>query len=119
MFGIFPIYLNTTTSVKTEVEYDGLYVMDPSYGLNFMNVDCDSINPVQMGLVYKDSLLLCPVQLPGDINNSNQMVRYSPTNHRRKLKAGIIDSFRFWIVDLNDEKIYFNSGKVIIVCTIT
>lgn len=56
----------TTETVESSdvISIDDNYVMDSSFGLNFLNINCDKIMPVQMGFVYKENLLVCPVELP-------------------------------------------------------
>ena len=112
----FKIEESTTQSNEIE-EYNGLYVMDPTYGLNFMNIICDKILPVQMGFEYKESLLICPLQL-SDGNTKDNMISYIPKCCVRKLIPGMIHSIHFKVTDLSDLKLYFNSGKIILICTI-
>ena len=44
----FKTNVSTNKSEDYE-EYKGLYVMNPSYGLDFLNISCDKIMPIQMG----------------------------------------------------------------------
>ena len=62
----------STNESKDFEESNRLYVMDPSYGLNFLNITCDKILPVQMGFVYKENLLVCPLQLPNETSNTKR-----------------------------------------------
>ena len=39
------------------------YVMDPMFGLNFIIVNCDKIEAVQLGYVYRPILSIIPVKL--------------------------------------------------------
>ena len=64
------------------LEYKGLYVMDPSYGLNFIWITCDQIIPVKMGFEFKERLLVCPVELG---NSDTMAVSYVPKNCVRLL----------------------------------
>ena len=100
------------------IEYAGLYVMDPSYGLNFMCVTCDEIVPVKMGNEFKERLLVCPIQFAISTLNEGMSISHYPKNCNRYLKPGIIHSMHFQIKDMNDEKLYFNSGKIVIICSI-
>ena len=70
-----------------------------------------------MGFEYKESLLICPLQLSGT-NMKDNMISYVPKHCVRKLIPGMIHSIYFKIADLNDVKLYFNSGKIILICTI-
>ena len=99
------------------IEYEGFYVMDPSYGLNFMCVTCNEIVPVKMGYEFKERLLVCPIKLTNSGDDGMSISHY-PKNCERSLKPGIIHSMHFQIKDMNDEKLYFNSGKIVIICTI-
>ena len=93
--------------------------MDPSFGLNFMCVVCDQIVPVKMGYEFKERLAVCPIKLIDPENKNNDMsISYIPKNCVRKLRPGIIRSMHFQIKDMNDEKLYFNSGKVVLICNI-
>ena len=100
------------------IEYEGLYVMDPSYGLNFMCVTCDEIVPVKMGYEFKERLIVCPVKLQHSNYDDGMSISHYPKNCVRQLRPGIIHSMHFQIKDMNDEKLYFNSGKIVIICFI-
>ena len=89
--------------------------MDPSYGLNFISITCNQIVPVKMGFEFKERLLLCPIELSND-ENKNMTISFVPKNCVRLLRPGVIRSMHFIVEDLNGEKIYFNSGKVILIC---
>ena len=104
---------------KTDVvlEYKGRYVVDPSFGLNFMCVTCDQIVPVQQGFEFKERLVLCPLQL-SKRNNDEMSISYIPKNCIRTLRPGVIRSMHFRVEDLNGEKLYFNSGKIVLICSI-
>ena len=109
---------NHSNSVSSDVlEYKGLYVMDPSYGLDFMSITCDQIVPVKMGFEFKERLLLCPIELSTD-KKQNILISFVPKNCVRSLRPGIIRSMHFVVEDLNGEKIYFNSRKIILICSI-
>ena len=76
---------NHSNSTSSDIlEYKGLYVMDPSYGLNFMSITCNQIVPVKMGFEFKERLLLCPIELSND-KNKNMMVSFVPKNCVRLL----------------------------------
>ena len=88
---------NYSNAVSTDIlEYKGLYVMDPSYGLNFMSVTCEQINPVKMGFEFKERLLLCPVDLADD---GRMTASFVPKNCNRVLRPGIIRSMHFVVED--------------------
>ena len=89
--------------------------MDPSFGLNYMTITCDQIVPVKMGFEFKERLLLCPVELTSD---DKMTVSFIPKNCVRMLRPGIIRSMHFVVEDLNGEKIYFNGGKIVLICSI-
>ena len=89
--------------------------MDPSYGLNFMSITCDQIIPVKMGFEFKERLLLCPIELQ---NDGRMTISFVPKNCVRLLRPGIIRSMHFVVEDLNGEKIYFNGGKIVLICSI-
>ena len=90
--------------------------MDP-YGLNFMSISCDQILPIKMGFEFKECLVLCPIKLP-DKNSEEFMVSFVPKNCVRSLRPGVIRSMHFQVTDLNDVKLYFNCGKIILICNI-
>ena len=115
----FKTSVSTNESIDFE-EYKDLYVMDPTYGLNFLNITCDKIMPVQMGFEYKENLLICSLQLPNnnDRHIKDNMISYVPKHCVRTLRPGMIRSINFKVTDLNDLKLYFNSGKIILICTI-
>ena len=79
--------LKNSNSVSSDIlEYQGKYVMDPSYGLNFMSITCDQIIPVKMGFEFKERLVLCPVELPDNTKNEQNMsVSFFPKNCVRPL----------------------------------
>ena len=93
--------------------------MDPSYGLNFMCITCDQTIPVKMGFEFKERLAVCPVELPDpDNKNNRKSISFVPKNCVRSLRAGVIRSMHFQVEDLNGDKLYFNSGKVMLICNI-
>ena len=101
------------------MEYAGQYVMDPSFGLNFMCVICDQIVPVKMGYEFKERLAVCPIKLFNPENKNNDLsISYVPKNCVRELRPEVIRSMHFQIKDMNYEKLYFNSGKVVLICDI-
>ena len=103
-------------SISSDIlEYKGQYVMYPSFGLNYMTVTCDQIIPVKMGFEFKERLLLCLVELTPDDKMS---VSFVPKSCVRQLQSGIIRSMHFVVEDLNGEKIYFNGGKIVLICSI-
>ena len=107
---------NHSNSISSDIlEYKGLYVMDPSFGLNYMTITCDQIVPVKMGFEFKERLLLCPVELTSD---DKMTVSFIPKNCVRMLRPGIIRSMHFVVEDLNGEKIYFNGGKIVLICSV-
>lgn len=71
-------------------------------------------------LEYKVSLLICPVQLPNESDGvkKDNMISYVPKSSKRLLRPGILHSMHFKVTDMNDQKLYFNSGKIILICTI-
>ena len=100
------------------MEYKGFYVMDPSFGLNFMCVTCDKIVPVKMGYEFKERLLVCPLRLSNSKEDDEMSMSYYPKNCVRELRPAMICSMHFEIKDMNDEKLYFNSGKIVLICFI-
>ena len=101
------------------MEYKGFYVMDPSFGLNFMCVTCDKIVPMKMGYEFKERLVVCPIKLSKSTEDNEMSISFNPRNCVRELKSGIIRSMHFQVKDMNDEKLYFNSGKIVLMCHIT
>ena len=49
----------------------------------------------------------------------DNMISYVPKSSKRMLRPGVIHSLHFKVTDMNGAKLYFNSGKIIIICTIT
>ena len=101
------------------MEYKGFYVMDPSFGLNFMCVTCDKIVPVKMGYEFKERLVVFPIKLSKSTEDNEMSISFNPRNCVRELKPGMIRSMRFEVKDMNDEKLYFNSGKIVLMCFVT
>ena len=103
-------------SIKTDyfriVESE--YLMDDSEGINFIFVDCDKVEPVQLGFTYRSNLLLCPTGFDG----GKGTISYLPSRHERKLKSGIIDRIYVKINDINENRIFFNSGKLLLNCSV-
>ena len=97
----------------TETDYFGIvdseYLMDDSDG-----VDCDKVEPVQLGFTYRSNLLVCPIGVEGGTGT----VSYSPSAHECKLKSGIIDGIYFTVNDINENRIFFNSGKILLNCNV-
>ena len=83
------------------------YLMDESDGLNFIFVDCKQVEPVQLGFTYRSNLLVCLIGVEG----GSGTLSYSPSGHERKLKSGVIDRIYFMVNDINENRIFFNSGK--------
>ena len=114
---VVEFYFNHSNLKSTDIlEYPGFYVMDVLYGLNFMSITCDQIVPVKMGYEFKERLILCPVQLSN--RHITRIISFAPKNCVRSLRPGIIRSMHFKVEDLNGEKLYFNGGKVVIICNI-
>ena len=106
----------SSSKSKDVMEYKGFYVMDPSYGLNFMCVTCDEIVPVKMGFEFKERLLVCPLKTSKLTSDNGMSISHYPKNCVREFRPGIIHSMHFQVKDMNDEKLYFNSGKIVIIC---
>ena len=91
------------------------YLMDDSDGLNFIFVDCDKVEPVQLGFTYRSNLLVCSIGIEGGTGT----VSYSPNKgHEHKLKSGFIDTIHMTVNDINHNRIFFNSGKVLLNCSV-
>ena len=93
---------------NTKTDYFGIveskYLMDDSDGLNFIFVDCDKVEPVQLGFTYRSNLLVCPIGVGG-----MGTVSYSPSGYKQKLKSGIIDRIHVTVNDINENRIFFNN----------
>ena len=77
---------------------NGKYIVDKSGSLNFMFVNCNKIDNVTNKMVRSERRL--------------RDRTYSPVNHKRKLISGIIHDVH--MLDINKEKIVFNSCKVVL-----
>ena len=110
-------FKHSNSTTPDILEYKGLYVIDPSYGLNFMSITCDQIVPVKMGFEFKERLLLCPFELPNE-DIDKMTISFDPKNCVQLLRPGVVRSMHFVVEDLNGEKIYFNGGKIVLICSI-
>ena len=108
----------TNTESSDIMTFVSPYVIDPLFGLNFIVINCDKIEAVQLGYVYKPILSIIPIKLNTNFENKSEVLRFSPNSNRRKLINGIIENIHFRVSDLNDNELFFNSGKFIINCTI-
>ena len=83
-------------------------------GLSFIFVDCDKVEPVQLGFTYRSNLLICLICIEGGMGT----VSYSPKGHECKLKSGLNERIHVMVNDINHNRIFFNSGKVLLNCSI-
>ena len=100
-------------TVKLGTSKTNLFGIVESEGLNFIFVDCEQVEPVQLGFTYRSNLLVCPIGVQG----GSGTVSYSPSGHERKLKSGVIDRIYITVNDINENRIFFNSGKVLLNCS--
>ena len=96
---------NSKTSLFEELQSE--YLIDVCNGLNFIFVDCEQIEPVQLGFSYRNNLLVCPINL----GSAGETVSYSPSDHQHKLKNGIIDKMHITMNDINGGRIFLIVGK--------
>lgn len=82
--------------------------------LNFIFNDCEQVEPVQLGFTYRSNLLVCPIGVKG----GSETVSYSPSGHEQKLKSGVIGRIYVTVNDINQNRIFFNSRKVLFNCTV-
>lgn len=87
-------FKNSNSKSVDILEHKGYYVMDPSFGLNFMCITCDQIVPVKMGFEFKERLVMCPLQLSHLKDRENNSILFVPQNCVRSLRPGIIRSMR-------------------------
>ena len=103
---------------STETDYfrivESEYSMDDNEGLNFIFVDCDKVDLVQLGFTYRSNLLVCPIGVDG----GKGTISYLPSGHECNLKSGVIDRIHVRINDIYENRIFFNSGKVLLNCTV-
>ena len=52
---------NSKTSSFEELQRE--YLIDISNRLNIIFLDCEQIEPVQLGFCYRNNLLVCPINL--------------------------------------------------------
>ena len=90
------------------------YFMDESDSLNFIFVNCEQVEPVQLGFTYRSNVLVCLIGVEG----GSGTVSYSPSGYECKLKSGVIDRIYITVNDINENRIFFNSGKVLLNCSI-
>lgn len=48
------------------------------------------------------------------VGGTDSLIHWYSSNHKRKLAAGYIDKFEIQIQDINQQKITFNSGKIVL-----
>ena len=87
----------------SEKSYFGIIESD---GLNFIFVECEQVEPVQLGFTYRSNLFVCSIGVEGG------------SGHERKLKSSVIDRIYVTVNDINQNRIFFNSGKVLLNCTV-
>ena len=68
---------NVMFQVKPGSSKSDYFGMDESDGLNFIFVDCDKVEPVQLGFTYRSNLLVRPIGVDGGTGT----VSYSPSGH--------------------------------------
>ena len=81
--------------------------MDESDGLNLIFVDCEQVEPVQLGFTYRSNLLVCLIGVEG----GSGTVSYSLSGHERKIKSGVIDRIYVTVNDINQNRIFLTVGK--------
>ena len=111
----FVFQQQTSRMVKTkEIEMiKGSHVFDKSTGLNFIFLECDKIKNVIVGFERQQTMLIAPLKWYDPLDD-HMIESYSPINHERKLVSGIIHNLYFKVLDIDKNKIIFDSGKILL-----
>lgn len=91
----------------------GKYMVNTSDGLNFLFLKCEQIEPMVVG--YEKQKVLLITLIHWNLESDDILINlYASPNYERKLATGYINKIAIKVEDINEQKIIFDSGKIVL-----